>query len=142
MNGIGLMVKRYWKVGVVVFVLGIILGAIGYLYAFHLAIEGMEKRKHDTRYSGFLPYSISFANTNIRGKETHFCRFIASQYAIMEVRSMTKKEAMVKLKGAWRTAQTTTKMKVVKDLYTEVKNLDTPDSAQIPANVEQKVTSV
>lgn len=55
---------------------------------------------------------------------------------------MTKKEAIAKLKGAWRAAQTTTKMKAIKALYNEVKSLEIADNAVLPANVEQKVSNV
>lgn len=55
---------------------------------------------------------------------------------------MTKKEAIFKLKGEWRAAQTATKMKAVKALYTEVKALAIADNAQLPPAIEQKITSV
>lgn len=55
---------------------------------------------------------------------------------------MTKKEAIVKLKGEWRAAQTATKMKAVKALYNEVKAMDIADNEKLPHSVEQKVTGV
>ena len=55
---------------------------------------------------------------------------------------MTKREAITKLKAEWRTAPTTTKMKTVKALYTEVKNLDITDSELIPEAVEKKIISI
>lgn len=131
------LVEQHWKAGVVVLALGFVLGVVAYFYAYRLAVEGMEKRKIEAMDSISIPYS------NIRGKGMLF--LVALWHpnpTIMEVRSMTKKEAMVKLKGAWRTAQSTTKMKAIKDLYMEVKNLDAPDTAQVPANVEQKVSNV
>ena len=55
---------------------------------------------------------------------------------------MTKKEAMMKLKGDFRNAVTATKMKNVKELYAEVKNLDLGDNDNVPENVEQRISNV
>ena len=131
------IVEQHWKEGVGLLILGFFLGVVVYFYAYNLAIEGMEKRKLEAMDS------VSTHHSNIRGKGMLIpVALWHPNPTIMEVRSMTKKEAMVKLKGTWRTAQSTTKMKAVKDLYTEVKNLDIPDTAQVPANVEQKVSNV
>ena len=133
------IVERHWKVGIGMLIIGFFIGIAAYFYVYHLAIEGMEKRKLESKALG----SASIYDTNIRGKGMLILGTVwHPNPTIMEVRSMTKKEAIVKLKGAWRTAQSTTKMKAVKDLYTEVKSLDILDTAQIPANVEQKVSNV
>lgn len=55
---------------------------------------------------------------------------------------MTKKEAMAKLKAEWRVAPTATKMKSVKTLYSEVKNLNILDSELVPIDVEKKISNI
>ena len=55
---------------------------------------------------------------------------------------MTKKEAISKLKSEWKAAPTATKMKSVKTLYNEVKNLNILDSELVPIDVEKKVSNI
>lgn len=90
-----------------------------------------------------MGYIIEVLNYNIGGKGMPLCcRGLSLYSTTREVKGVTKKEAIIKLKGEWRAAQTATKMKVVKALYNEVKAMDMADNEQLPPSVEQKVSSV
>ena len=54
---------------------------------------------------------------------------------------MTKKEATTKLKGLFRDPNiATSKLKLVRDLYSQVKDLPQEDSQSIPKTLEVKIS--
>lgn len=56
---------------------------------------------------------------------------------------MTKKEALMKLKSMFRNPTLPThKLKLVRDLYSEIKDLKTIDDANIPKDLEFRVASL
>ena len=56
---------------------------------------------------------------------------------------MTKKESLVKLKKLFRDPLISiSKLKEVRDLYNEIKNLSVADNADIPKEQEQKIASL
>lgn len=56
---------------------------------------------------------------------------------------MTKKQALIKLKTLFRNPSLpTSKLQVLRQLYSEIKNLETLDDAKIPASLEARVASL
>lgn len=132
--------KKYWPIGVAVLIIGIVIGVFIYYILYAMAMDSINQR---IKENGRLGYGIEVPHCNIGCKGTPLCCGGLSLYSeTKEVRDMTKKEAIAKLKGEWRAAQTTTKMKAVKALYNEIKAMDVADNEQLPPMVEQKVTSV
>lgn len=56
---------------------------------------------------------------------------------------MTKKQALIKLKTLFRNPTLpTSKLQIVRSLYSEIKALETLDDAKIPANLEARVAAL
>ena len=131
---------KYWYIVIAVFGIGIIVGIFTYYVIYLMVHDSINQR---IKENGRLGYVIEVPHCNIGCKGTPLCCGGSSLYSTtMEVIIMTKKEAIVKLKSEWRAAQTATKMKAVKALYTEIKALEIADNDKLPSAVEQKVTSV
>lgn len=133
--------NKYWYIGIVVLIIGIIVGIFTYYIIYSMVMNSIDQR---IKENGRLGYVVEVPNCNIGCKGTPLYCGGSSLYSttIREVRDMTKKEAIVKLKGEWRDAQTATKMKAVKAIYNEVKAMDVADNEQLPSSVEQKVINV
>lgn len=131
---------KYWHIGLLILGVGIVIGILVYYIMYLMALDGIDRRLKE---NGRLGYVIGVHDYNIGCKGTPLCCGGSSLYSVtMEVNDMTKKEAVIKLKGEWRAAQTATKMKAVKALYNEVKVLEIADNEQLPPSIEQKVTNV
>ena len=134
------MCSKNWHIILIVFFVGFMIGILAYTIIYTLVIDSINQK---IKENGRLGYVIEVPHYNIGYKGTPLdCGGLSLYSTTREVKDMTKKEAIVKLKGEWRAAQTATKMKAVKALYNEVKAMDIADNEKLPHSVEQKVTGV